>query len=429
MINILFDENAENNTFTESLVRKFLKQVETLESKLGIPIIIFQDGASSAYYIKSSLRASDAQKLCDLDAKLDVSDPNGYRANRQLFLKNLTYQKMVRDAFKGREFNDIIVEYTTEYSPECPLKVWGGQHRIHAISKTYNKHNRYHGFRIYINLNKNQRTEIAIISNTNISVSNDTFDRMIEETMFGDVLRIWCQKVGLLTQNEDFPDVGSRSEKISVKKARSFIVNFYIGQERGRQLKTSELDHNVYEPYLVETGIWVGKSPDVIADQYYEQLMAQHDILDDQALLLAGSNFVNLHNIQYKAVTDTNTSIKNRKGYRNKVLVESVLCGWSYVAGLLQAHPSRLANHYQIPKTTKNIPDPLNAEEMSKYKHDKDAPTYRGLGTRSDLRDRQRIAQLFLAKSLEENVIIDQRFMDKAVSQVVGLVSLSKGYA
>ncbi len=117
------------------------------------------------------------------------------------------------------------------------------------------------------------------------------------------------------------------------------------------------------------------------------------------------------------------------KGYKNKAFVESVLCGWSYVAGLLQAHANRLENHYRIPKTSNKIPDPLNAEEMSKYKHDKDEATYRGLGTRSALRDRQRLAQLFLYKSLEENVLIDQKFMNKAVSQVIGLLSLSQGYA
>ncbi len=105
------------------------------------------------------------------------------------------------------------------------------------------------------------------------------------------------------------------------------------------------------------------------------------------------------------------------------------MCGWSYVAGLLQHHTERLNNHYRIPKTSNKIPDPLNADEMSKYKHDKDEETYRGLGARSALPDRQRMAQLFLAKSLDENVLIDEKLMNKAVSQVIGLQSLSKGYA
>jgi len=428
-MNILFDDRAQKNDKVEGQVTTFLNQVTTLEAKHNMLVIIFQDGASGAYYIKSSLLASDAAKLCDLDAKLDVSSSESYRANRQLFLKHMTYQRMVADALKGREFNDIIVEYNVEYTQENPLKVWGGQHRIKAISEAYTKSDRYHGFRIYFNLNKDQRTEIALVSNTNISVSNDTFDRMIEETIFGGALRKWCQKVELLGEKEDFPDVGSRSEKITVKKARSFVVNFYLGKRRGQELNSDKLDRNVYEPYLVDTGVKTGTDREIIADPTYEEIMNQYDILSDEALLKAGQRFLALHNEQYRAVLDTKTSIKNAKSYRNKAFVESVLCGWSYVAGLLQFHPERLENHYRIPKTSSKIPDPLNAEEMSKYKHDKDGPTYRGLGTRSALSDRQRIAQLFLAKSLEENVAIDQKFMDKAVSQVIGLLSLSQGYA
>ncbi len=429
MPTIIFDENAEKNNETEKLVIAFHGIVTTLETKQQMPVIIFQDGASGSYYLKCSLLASDAASLCDLDAKLDVKGTDSYRANRQLFLKHLTFQRMAADAIKGREFNDIIVEYNTEYNPNTPLKVWGGQHRIKAISNAHTKSNRYHGFRIYFNLNKEQRNEVALISNTNIAVSNDTFDRMIEETLFGGVLRKWCQKVGFLESKEDFPDIGSRSEKITVKKARSFVVNFYLGQERGKKLSSADLDRNVYEPYLAESGVKASASQEITVDATYQAIMDKHDILNDDELLKAGKHFLVLHNAQYKAVSDPKSKIKKNKGYKNKAFVESVLCGWSYVAGLLQTHPKRLENHYKVPKTSSKIPDPLNAEEMSKYKHDKDKATYRGLGTRSALKDRQRIAQLFLYKSLEENVLIDQKVMDKAVSQVIGLLSLSQGYA
>ena len=427
MSDILFDENADESHQTKKLVLAFLEHISTLEAKYDMPVVIFQDGASGSYYTKCSITAKDATKWCDLNAKLDIKSSEGYRANRQLYEKHITFQRMKIDAEKGREFNDIIVEYNTEYDSNKPLKVWGGQHRIRAISSSHTKSNRYHGFRIYFNLSKDQRTEVALISNTNIAVSNDTFDRIIEETLYGGVLRIWCQKVGFLSEGEDFPDVGSRSEKITVKRARSFIVNYYFGKERGSELKSNELDRNTYEPYLAETGIKGGTG--ITADPAYSQIMEQYDVLDDQELLTAGKRFLALHNAQYRAVIDPKSNIPNRKGYRSKAFVESVLCGWSYVAGLLQTHPDRLVNHYRIPKTSGKIPDPLNAVEMSKYKHDKDDPTYRGLGTRSAIADRQRVAQLFLAKSLEENVLIDQKFMDKAVSQVIGLQSLSQGYA
>jgi hypothetical protein len=426
MLKIVFDERAKDNELVRVSVDQFLTLVPTLESSHQLPIFIFQDGASGAYYIKCSLLAQNAADLCDLDAKLDLENPETYRANRELLLTNRTYLKMVSDAVNGREFNDIIVEHNTEYNPVKPLKVWGGQHRVNAIAQSTvrGKNNRYHGFRIYFNLTKSQRTEVALISNTNISVSNDTFDRMIEETKFGNKLLKWCQLVGFLSGNEDFPDVGSRSEKISVKRARSFVVNYYLGKQRGEQLSPDELDKNIYEPYLVQTGTAGGIS----VDPTYEIKMSENDILDDSALILAGERFRALHNAQYRAIIEPSSGVKNTKAFRNKAFVESVLCGWSYVAGLLQNHPERLENHYRIPKTTKAVPDPLNAEEMSKYKHDSDDPTYRGLGTRSALKDRQRIAQLFLAKSLEKSIVIDKRLMDRAVSTVVGLISLSKGY-
>ncbi len=190
----IFDQNAKSNLDVENLVLQFLKKVPTLESQLDMPIVIFQDGVNNSYFIKCAILANAAADLSDLGAKLDVSSKESYRANRELLLTHNTYLKMKEDAKRGREFNDIIVEYNLDYNESKPLKVWGGQHRIYAISEAKHKSNRYHGFRVYFNLNKSQRTEVALISNTNMSVSNDTFDRMLEETLYGDALRKWCRK-------------------------------------------------------------------------------------------------------------------------------------------------------------------------------------------------------------------------------------------
>jgi len=418
---IIFEQNATKNTKVEKLVEEFLKTVSILELNYNMPVFIFQDGVNGSYYVKCSIKADEAAKLCDLNAKLDLKNPESFRANRELLLKNKTYLKMEEDASSGREFNDIIVEYNIDYSLESPLKVWGGQHRISAIKRAGTDSNHFHGFRIYFQLSPKQRTEVALISNTSISVSNDTFDRMVEETTYGDKLPKWCRLVGLLKDKEDFPDTGARSERITVKRTRSFIVNFNLGKERGEQLKTTELDQNVYMPHLTSTGVSV--------DPKYAEIMHKTNTLNDHALITAGGKFSALHNAQYRAVTNSKSSVQNRKSFRNKALIESVLCGWSYVAGLLQSHPERLQNHYKIPKTNAKIPDPLNAKEMSEFKHDSDLPTYRGLGTRSSPKDRQRIAQLFLAKSCEENVSIDKNFMHKAVNQVAGIIFHSKGYA
>ena len=53
---------------------------------------------------------------------------------------------------------------------------------IHKPS--YIKINRYHGFCVYFDLSKEQITEVAVISNTNIAFFNDAFYRMIEDTIF-----------------------------------------------------------------------------------------------------------------------------------------------------------------------------------------------------------------------------------------------------
>lgn len=419
---ILFEKNAKESDKIEKLASKFFEDISTLENEFDIPIVIFQDGVNNSYYSKCHILASDASKIIDLNAKINPEDAESFRANRELMLEHTTYFKMEADALKGREFNDIIVEYNLDYEKAKFLKVWGGQHRAYAISKTINSVNRYHGFKVYFNLNKNQRTEVALISNTNMAVSDDTFDRMLEETTFGNILRNWCQKIGFLRPKEDFPDVGSRTEKITVKLARSFIVNYYMGLNKSKTMKNKKLDDSVYEPYITETGVSI--------DPEYNKIMNEKEnkILSDKSLIEAGKKYLELHKTQYEKVKENPKKIEQRKAYRNKALVASVLCGWSYVAGLLQNHKNRLLNHYKIPKTTLKIPDPLNAEEMSMFKHDSDPSTYRGLGTRQSVKDRRRLAQVFLAKSLKESCILDKRFLQKAVSTVIGLTALKKGY-
>jgi len=420
---ILLVESAKKSEDIERLVFSFFKDVSTLESEIDIPVVIFQDGVNNSYYIECHILGSVASKIIDLNAKINTKDSESFRSSRELMLKHTTYLKMKLDASKGREFNDIIVEYNHEYNADRPLKVWGGQHRAHAISETVNSADRYHGFKVYFDLDKNQRTEVALISNTNMGVSDDTFDRMLEETTFGSTLRKWCQKIGFLGTEEDFPDVGSRSEKITVKMARSFIVNYYLGLNIGKTIEGADLDKNIYEPYITETGVSI--------DLKYGKIMSEkgNKILSDENLIEAGEKFLELYKTQYEKVKQNPKKIRNRKMYRNKALVISVLCGWSYVAGLLQNHRDRLLNHYRVPKTTLKIPDPLNAVEMSEFKHDSDPPTYRGLGTRQTAKDMQRLAQVFLAKSLTDSCVLDRRFLQKAVSTVVGLTTLKKGYA
>jgi len=418
---ITFDENATENQEALQAVQSFIDSLECLEKKKDSQIFIHQDGVKNSYYIRCCMSGEIVSNRIDLDARLDPQSTDTFRDNRELLLTHNTYRRMSRDADNEREFNDIIAEYNTAYSPEKPLKIWGGQHRSRAIQDAFRKKNvtRYHGFRIYFCLSKEQRSELALVSNTSIAVSNDLFDRQLEETMIGPYLRDWCVKIGLLGPNDDFPDVGSKSDKITTQGARSFIVNFFKGKAKGEQIDTDKLDYNVYEPYLCKSG--------AVLDEEYQKLIDEKagQIWSDAKLIEAGQSFSILHLAQFEAIRQ---SKHNTKGFRMKALTPAILSAWSFVAGLLQSHPARLKNHLTLPPSMRGASDPLNAWEMSKFKHDQDPPTYRGIGTRSDVKERQRLAQIFLARSLTEGTPIDKSLINKAVSTVIGLKAMSKGY-
>ncbi|MGA9047962.1 MAG: hypothetical protein WB588_03125 [Dehalococcoidia bacterium] len=416
---IVYDQNVTKDSEVFKTVRNFIDSVKTLELSQGNAITIHQDGVDKSYYIRCCLQGNKASKLVDLDARLIPDSPDSFRANRQLLLTHKTYLRMSQDAENGREFNDIIVEYNTSYSPEKPLKVWGGQHRSKAVLNATNKDvSRYHGFRVYLCLSKTQRSNLALISNTNINVSPDLFDRQLEETLIGPFLRQWCVRVGLLADKEDFPDTGSRAETVTTQAARTFIVNYFMGRQMGKKLSDDQLDQNYYAPYLCESGD---------LDENYDKLVKDtgKKLWNDSGLEKAGKAFAMLNKAQSAAV---HKSKNNRKGFRTKALTLSVLPAWAYVAGLLESHASRLQNHLAIPKTAKGAVDPLNAAEMSRFKHDQDPVTYRGLGNRSSMKERERMAQVFLARSLDSAATFDKKLLDKAVSQVVGLKVMKKGY-
>ncbi len=106
----------------------------------------------------------------------------------------------------------------------------------------------------------------------------------------------------------------------------------------------------------------------------------------------------------------------------------SVLSGWSYVAGVLQSHPARLQVHLTVPQPPKGVPDPLNAEEMYKFRYYQDIETSRGLGTRAVTKDRQRMAQVFLARSIDPKATLDKKLLNQAINQVAALRFFSRGY-
>jgi len=420
-MDIVYDKSAAKNQEVEKTVRKCLESIDTLEKARNMPVYIFQDGVKKSYYIRCTVTGKTMTGLISLDARLNPESGETFRDNREILETHNTFLRMRADAANEREFNDLIAEYITSYLPDKPLKIWGGQHRSRAIIDAYQekKVSRYHGFRVYFCLSKEQRTELALISNTSMSVSNDLFDRQLEETYMGPYLRRWCTKVGLLKQGEDFPDVGSHADKITTQGARSFIVNYFKGKQAGQQVIDVELDRNVYEPYLCQTGIFL--------DEEYRQLTEKmgSNLWTDKGLIEAARAFAKLHKAQYEAIKKSKI---NFKVFRMKAMVPSVLTAWSYVTGLLQAHPSRLAVHLTVPQPPKGVPDPLNAEEMSQFRYYQDIETYRGLGTRAIMKDRQRMAQVFLARSIDPEATLDKKLLNQAVNQFAALRFFKKGY-
>ncbi len=82
--------------------------------------------------------------------------------------------------------------------------------------------------------------------------------------------------------------------------------------------------------------------------------------------------------------------------FQEKATNYAVLSAWAYVAGLLSGNEKRLKRHYEL-KTTKNK-DPLNAAALAKGKHKTDGENYRGLGYRTDAKERGRFVELSINK-------------------------------
>jgi hypothetical protein len=418
---IVFEKTAAKNQKVEKTVKDFLSKIETLEKAGKTPVTIFQDGVKKSYYIRCGISGKTMNDVISLDARLNPESGEAFRDNRDILFNHSIFLRMKVDAAAEREFNDIIAEYITSYLPKKPLKVWGGQHRSRAIMDAYQekKVSRYHGFRVYFNLSKEQRADLAFISNTSIAVSNDLFDRQMEETYMGPNLRKWSTKVGFLKQGEDFPDVGSRADRITTQGARSFIVNYFKGTQVGGQIIEAELDRNVYEPYLCQTGAFI--------DEEYRQLVEKmgNKLWSDKALNEAARAYAKIHKAQYDAIKKSDI---NFRAFRMKAMVPSVLTSWSFVAGLLQAHPKRLEVHMTVPEPPKGVPDPLNAEEMAQFRYYQDVETYRGLGTRAIMKDRQRMAQVFLARSIDPKATLNKTLLNQAVNQFAALRFFKKGY-
>jgi hypothetical protein len=210
----------------KALLELFLSKFESVESHNKVPLIVHYDKKSGAHYTACHLGGESLVKHCDLEATIDEGeDDELYKLNRDITEDEAAYKQMENDAIAGRTFEDIVIEYDASYRVSKPFKVYGGQHRITAITKALKAGvSVAHGVRVYFKLTREQKVEIAIVNNTSIAVPNDLLDRMHEQ-MMGPELRDWCQKTNLLGSGQDLAD--KRDPDIPTARiARTLIVNY-----------------------------------------------------------------------------------------------------------------------------------------------------------------------------------------------------------
>ena len=370
-------------------VEAFLRKFAPYENSLNAPVVVHYDKKSQAFYVTCHLDGKTLSKYCDLEATLDKSDDDDiiYKLNREITEDKAAYKQMEADAREGRSFEDIVIEFDTSYHPQKPLKVYGGQHRIRAISKAFeNGVSVQHGIRVYFGLSREQKVEIATVNNTSIAVPNDLLDRM-QEQMIGPDLRKWCQKVGLLLPGQDFSD--RRDPDIpTVRIARTLVTNYFMGLD-------ASID-DFHQPVICTSGE---------IDKNYEEIRKKID-WNDVNFIEMGKQFARLHQVQRERVRQRDYD--NYAEFARKAFSYTVVAAWGYAAGLFQKKSEYLQTLYGLPDSVNEPGDPLQAKSLSEARlKGVDPDTYRGLGTRSNSRELGRMLEVFivLATKAKKKVI------------------------
>jgi len=378
----------------ERLIQDFIKRFGPLESDF----IVMTDYSTKAFYLEVHVKADKLINLSTIDVPLDPEEQAEYRANRAVVEDHAAFGRMKDDAKNGRTFSNIVAEFNTSFKEDKPLKIIGGQHRYLAIKEAFeeNKMNYAHGVKVYFGLDNDQRLDVQLISNTNIDASSDLLDRMFE-TIKGPELRNWCQTVGLLLSEQDFADKKQRSNQITVRLARSFIVSYL----EGRKNKRSKFENVNPIPIIAKTGG---------VDERWEAVRkSKKDLWTDSKLLEAAKKFTTL---QIKQKEYYEKKRKRNLENANKALNYSILSSWAYVAGILEDNGVRLKRHFELSNT--DTIDPLNSSALAAGRHKTDPENYRGLGTRTDKKERGRLSELFYLQA-EKGDGINKGLVDVAI--------------
>ena len=373
------------------LTTEFLKDFIPLEALDGRKALLLCDEKSGAYYLSCHLKAVDFSDKADFDATIDDSeDDELYKLNRDITENEGAFATMMLDAKAGRSFEDIVVEFDKSYSPESPLKIYGGQHRIRAIQAANAiKPDVYHGFRIYFGLTKEQKVEIATINNTSITVSNDLLDRM-KEQLLGSELRDYCQLIGFLNSSQDFSD---KKDPVipTVRVARTFVVNYW----KGKNAKAGDF----HEPIVCKSG--------GVDDEYLNIRPSTN--WNDAEFIEAGKRFTILHQTQRNKVTTRKTDKHSQ--FASKAISLAVVASWSYAAGYYSRNKTQQNILYGLTDNLGSNEDPLNAKALSDARlKGIDPDTYRGLGARINPDELGRMLEVFtvlVEKATEKKISLN----------------------
>jgi hypothetical protein len=382
----------------EELQQALIADLQPLEA--ADKLIVLTDNRTGARYCECHVRANKIVSLGTIDVPLDPDEQSDYRANREMVENAPAFGRMKDDAKKRRSFSNIVAEFTREYDEDHPLKIIGGQHRFTAIQQALSEGiDELHGLKIYLGLSMDQRFDAQLISNTVIDVAADLLDRMTE-TRSGPELRNWCHVTGLLQVGEDFGDKQTRGGALTVRMARNFIKNFFSG----RTINPKQFSAVDTTPTL---------SPSGVDDEAWEKLKSDRpDMWSDPDLRRAGEEFTRL------TAAQRNTFAKNgKKGvpldFPHKATNLAVMAAWAFVAGVLQENKLRLEKHYAL--ANRKGGDPLNASALAQGRHRTDPPQYRGLGNRSDAKERGRLAELFFLQA-EDGEGIKKQSVERAIA-------------
>lgn len=393
----LCDSPNEINSNIKASIEEFSKLFSPMEDIL----YVFEDKITNALFCECHIQGHHIVEKGTIDSPLDAENQSEYRANRDVVEDSTAFIQMKADALNLRSFSNIVTEYNTAFDESHPLKIIGGQHRYIAILEALNTGvDQIHGIKVYFGLNMEQRLDVQLISNTNIVVSSDLLDRMLE-TVKGPELRTWCQKVGLLNIQEDFADRKQRGSRLTVRAARTFIMNYY----EGKKIPSQEFSKKKTNPILAKTGG---------LDEDWELLKKTFSgIWDDPQLIDAGKAFALLIQKQKSSYTKSDGTLSN-SDYADKASSYAIVAAWAFVAGVLQDNAVRLQRHYELANQGK--PDPLNAKVLARTRHKTDPDNYRGLGTRTDAKERGRLVELFFFQA-EKGTGITKELAEAAIAR------------